>query len=60
MASLAASLVLVGHPSVASLPRAVYEQAVSYPQATRTILVPYGHKMILSGLFGGEEDNIRA
>ena len=60
MASLVAPLVLVACPSVVSFPCAVYEQAVSYPQATRTILVPYGHKMVLSGLFGGEEDNIRA
>ena len=60
MASLVAPLVLVACPSVASFPRAVYEQALSYPQATRTILVLYRHKMISVELFGGGEDNIRA
>jgi len=52
--------VLVACPGVVSFPHAAYEQAVSYLQATRTILVPCGHKMILVGLVGGGEDNIRA
>ena len=56
MASLVAPLVLVACPSVVSFLPAVYEQAISYPQAARTILVPYSHEMILSGLFGGGED----
>ncbi len=55
-----APLALVAQPGVVSFPRAVYEQAVSYLQTTRTIPVPCGRKMILSGLFGGGEDNIRA
>jgi hypothetical protein len=55
-----APLALIAHPAVVSFPRAVYEQAVSYLQTTRTILVPCGRKMVLSGLFGGGEDNIRA
>jgi hypothetical protein len=55
-----APLALVARPGVESFPRAVYEQAVAYLQATRTILVPCGRKMILPELFGGREDNIRA
>jgi hypothetical protein len=55
-----APLALVARPGVVSFPSAAYEQAVSYLQTTRTILVPCGRKMILVGLFGGGEDNIRA
>ena len=55
-----APLVLVARPSLVSVPRAVYEQAVSHLQMARTILVPCGRNMILSGLFGGGKDNIRA
>jgi len=55
-----APFALVARPGVVSFPRAVYEQAVSYLQTARIILVPYGRKMILSGLFGEGEDNIRA
>jgi hypothetical protein len=55
-----APLALVAHPTIVSLSHAVYEQAVSHLQTARTILVPCGRKMILSGLFGGGEDNIRA
>jgi hypothetical protein len=60
VARLVAPLVLVACPSVVSFPRAVYKQAISYPQATRTILVLYCHKMISVELFGGVENNIRA
>jgi len=55
-----APLALVARPGLVSVPRVVYEQAVSHLQTTRTILVACGRKMILSGLFGGGEDNIRA
>ena len=55
-----APFALVARPGVMSFPRAVYEQAVSHLQTARTILVPCGRNMILSGLFGGGEDNIRA
>jgi hypothetical protein len=55
-----APLPLVACLSLVSVPRVVSEQAVSHLQAARTILVPGGCKMILSGLFGGGEDNIRA
>jgi hypothetical protein len=41
-----------------SVPRVVYEQAISHLQILRTILVPCGRKMIFAGLFGGGEDNI--
>jgi len=60
VARLAASLVLVACPCVVSFLRVIDEQAISYPQAARTILVPYRHKMISAELFGGGEDNIRA
>ena len=60
MARLMAPLVLVARPCVGSFLRAVDEQAISYPQAARTILVLYRHKMISVDLFGGGEDNIRA
>ena len=55
-----ALLALVARPGVVSFPQAAYEQAVSHLQTARTILVPSGRKMILVGLFGGGEDNIRA
>jgi hypothetical protein len=55
-----ALLALVARPAVVSFPRAAYEQAALYLQTPRTILVPCGRKMILVGLFGGGEDNIRA
>jgi len=55
-----APFALVARPGVMSFPRVVYEQAVSRLQTARTILVPCGRNMILSGLFGGGEDNIRA
>jgi hypothetical protein len=55
-----APLALVARPDVVSFLRAVYEQEISYLQTARTIPVPCGRKMILSGLFGGGEDNIRA
>jgi len=60
VAGLVAPLVLVAHPCVGPFPPAVCEQAVSYPQVTRTILVLYRHEMISLELFGGGEDNIRA
>ena len=55
-----APLALVARPGVVSFPRAAYEQAVAHLQTARTILVPCGRQMTLSGLFGGGEDNIRA
>ncbi len=55
-----APLALVARPGVVSFPSVIYEQAVSHLQMARTILVPCGRNMILSGLFGGGEDNIRA
>ena len=55
-----APFALVARPGVVSFPRTAYEQAVSHLQMTRTILVPRGRKMVLSGLFGRGEDNIRA
>jgi len=55
-----APFALVARPGVVSFPRAVYEQAVSHLQMTWIILVPCGRKVILSGLFSGGEDNIRA
>lgn len=55
-----APLALVARPRILSFPRAVYEQAVSYLQTTRTILVPCGVKMILSGLFVDGKVNIYA
>jgi len=51
---------LVARPAVVTFPRAVYEQAVSYLQATGTILALYDHKMLLSGLSGRGKDNIHA
>jgi hypothetical protein len=55
-----APFALVARPRVVLFPRAVYEQALLYLQTTWTIPVPCSHKMILSGLFGGEKDNIHA
>ena len=55
-----APLALVTRPGILSFPRAVYEQAVSYLQTTRTIPVPCGVKMILSGLFVDGKVNIYA
>jgi hypothetical protein len=55
-----APLALVGRPGVVSISRTIYEQAVSYLRMTRSALVPCGRKMLLSGLFGGGEDNIHA
>jgi hypothetical protein len=55
-----APLVLLVRAGVVSVPHAAYEQAVSHLQMTRTILIPCGRKMTLSGLFGGGEGNIRA
>ena len=55
-----APLALVARPGLMSFPRVVYEQAVSYLQTTRTILIPCGVKMILSGLFVDGKVNIYA
>ncbi len=60
MARLVASLVLVASPCVVSFLRTVDEQAISYPQAARIVLVLYRHKMISAELFGGGKDNIHA
>jgi hypothetical protein len=55
-----ALLALVARHGVVSFPHAACEQAVSHLQTARTILVPCGRRMILVGLFGGGEGNIRA
>jgi len=55
-----APLALVARRGVVSFPRVMYEQAVSYPQTTRTIPAPYSRKMILPGLSGEGEDNFHA
>ena len=60
MVRLVAPLILVACPCVVSFLRTIDEQAISYPQAARTVLVPYRLKMISAELFGGGEDNIRA
>ena len=55
-----ALLALVARPDVVSFLHAVYEQVISYLQTARTIPVPCGRKMILSGLFGEGKENFRA
>ena len=55
-----APLVLVARPDVVLFVHEVYEQVISYLQMARTIPVPCGRKMILSGLFGEGKENFRA
>jgi hypothetical protein len=55
-----APLAVVARPVAASFPCNIYVQSAAYLQTARTILVTCGCKMILSGLFGGGEDNISA
>ena len=55
-----APLALVARPDVVSFLHEIYEQAISYLQTARTIPVPCGRKMILSGLFGEGKENFHA